>query len=220
LLLGALGRAKAKAQQARCVNNLHQLGVGLQQFLANNHGYPSAYAGKNDDYPGTWISQLARDGLGVSKPDSNYIRSGIWLCPSAQWSKMITELKINPLYYSYNAFGVMMPGNRTNGLGLFGHYSETSHTIARIQESEVINPVDMMALGDDFDAAAFFMRFDLKGLEAYGNVRSRHRGRANVLLCDAHVESPTLGLIFEDTADSALARWNRDHQPHREFLAP
>src|SRR2546430_2360605 len=120
----AISRAKAKAQQAQCVNNLHQLGVGLQQFLANNRGYPSAYAGRNDDYPGNWISQLARDGLGVSKLDSNYIRSGTWLCPSAQWSKTITELQINPLYYSYNFFLIMMPATRTNPLSLLGPFPD------------------------------------------------------------------------------------------------
>jgi hypothetical protein len=30
------------------------------------------------------------------------------------------------------------------------------------------------------------------------------------------IESPTLEFLFEDTSDAALARWNRDHQPHRE----
>ncbi|MBC8003811.1 MAG: hypothetical protein H7X97_14610 [Opitutaceae bacterium] len=78
----------------------------------------------------------------------------------------------------------------------------------------------MMAIGDSFDAAANFMRFDLAGLETYGNTRSRHQGKANVLFCDGHVESPTLEFLFEDTSDAALNRWNRDHQPHRELLAP
>jgi hypothetical protein len=29
-----------------------------------------------------------------------------------------------------------------------------------------------------------------------------------------------LKFLFEDTSDEALNRWNRDHQPHREKLAP
>jgi prepilin-type processing-associated H-X9-DG protein len=44
--------------------------------------------------------------------------------------------------------------------------------------------------------------------------------RANVVFCDGHVESPTLKFLFEDTSDAALARWNRDHLPHREKLSP
>jgi prepilin-type processing-associated H-X9-DG protein len=49
---------------------------------------------------------------------------------------------------------------------------------------------------------------------------SRHQGKANVVFCDGHVESPKLKFLFEDTSDDALRRWNRDHQPHRELLQP
>lgn len=45
-------------------------------------------------------------------------------------------------------------------------------------------------------------------------------GQANVVFCDGHVESPTLKLLFADTHDTALARWNRDHLPHHEKLTP
>jgi len=44
--------------------------------------------------------------------------------------------------------------------------------------------------------------------------------KANVVFCAGHVESPTLQFLFEDTRDAALARWNRDHLPHREKLSP
>jgi prepilin-type processing-associated H-X9-DG protein len=49
---------------------------------------------------------------------------------------------------------------------------------------------------------------------------ARHQGKANVMFCDGHVESPTLQFLFEDTSDAALVRWNRDHLPHREKLSP
>ncbi|HEY5040889.1 MAG TPA: H-X9-DG-CTERM domain-containing protein [Verrucomicrobiae bacterium] len=45
-------------------------------------------------------------------------------------------------------------------------------------------------------------------------------GKANVVFCDGHVESPTLQFLFADTSDAALSRWNRDHLPHREKLSP
>jgi hypothetical protein len=46
-----------------------------------------------------------------------------------------------------------------------------------------------------------------------------------VVLCDGHVESPTLKFLFEDTSDAALARWKSlqtatNHLPHREKLSP
>jgi len=216
LLFPAINRAKGRTQQIQCVNNLRQLGVGLSVFLANNHGYPSMSAPANDDYPGTWIGQLTHEGLGVSQLDKNYLTTGIWRCPSAKWNSRLVDYI--PCYYSYNTYGVLRVGNRTNALGLLGHYSESSHTFTRINESEVTNPTDMMAIGDSFDAGVDFMRFALTGLERYGNTLSRHQGRANVLFCDGHVESSTLKFLFEDTSDAALSRWNRDHQPHREEL--
>jgi hypothetical protein len=33
-------------------------------------------------------------------------------------------------------------------------------------------------------------------------------------------KSPPLQFFFADTSAEALRRWNRDHQPHRERLAP
>jgi prepilin-type processing-associated H-X9-DG protein/prepilin-type N-terminal cleavage/methylation domain-containing protein len=214
LLIPAISQAKARAQQIQCVNNLRQLGVGLQVFLSNNHGYPSMSAPAYDDYPGTWIGQLVHEGLGVSKLDKHYLTTGIWRCPSAKWS---SRIDFTPISYSYNTYGVLVPGNRTNALGLLGHYSESSHTYTRIAESEVTNPSDMMALGDSFDGGVDFMRIDMSGSENF-NTLTRHQGKANVLFCDGHVESPSWKFLFQDTSAAALSRWNRDHQPHREAL--
>ena len=74
-------------------------------------------------------------------------------------------------------------------------------------------------MGDSFDGSITFTRLDLVTLESYGNTLSRHQGKANVLFCDGHVESPKLQFVFEDSSDAALVRWNRDNQPHRELLA-
>src|SRR6266404_9197805 len=40
LLLTAVSQATGRAQRIQCVNNLGQLGIGLQGFVADNHGYP------------------------------------------------------------------------------------------------------------------------------------------------------------------------------------
>ena len=92
--------------------------------------------------------------------------------------------------------------------------------ITRIGESEVVHPSDMMAIGDSFTAGVVFGRYNLNDLIKCGNTLTRHQGRANVVFCDGHVESPTLQFLFADTSDAALVRWNRDHQPHREKLVP
>ena len=90
----------------------------------------------------------------------------------------------------------------------------------------------MMALGDGFcgcgktvygGVAMLLMRSQDVLYIVYPITKEpflRHRGKANVVFCDGHVESPTLKFLFEDTSDAALSRWNRDHLPHREKLSP
>ena len=92
------------------------------------------------------------------------------------------------------------------------------------------SPSEMMAIGDGFygddkvinDGGLALGR--TSGLQDYfGSTKrsnARHQGKANVVFCDGHVESPTLKFLFEDASDGALVRWNRDHLPHREKLSP
>src|ERR1035437_1755017 len=219
LLLMAISHAKGRAQRIQCANNLHQQGMALHVFLADNHGYPMVYANKNDGYPDhyrSWIVQLEQVGFGISQPQTNYFQKGIWLCSSAQWTTNV--LGDPPCYYGYNCDG--LDSSSTNSLGLGGRYNRVSHIRTPITESEVVVPSDMVAIGDCFDGSIILTRANLTELEKYGNTLTRHQGRANVVFCDDHVESPTLQLLFEDTSDAALSRWNRDQQPHRERLTP
>ncbi len=216
LLLSVIPQAKARAQRIQCVSNLRQIGIGLQNILASDHVYPLHIENKYN----SWINQIEIEGFGISKPATNFFETGVWLCPSTKWLVNFAELKISPGYYGYNPQGVALTGNPTNALGLLGHFNPSSSTYTPIAESEVVDPTDMMAIGDSFDSSIDFMRYNLNDLMKYGNTLTRHQGRANVVFCDGHVESPALQFLFEDTSDEALSRWNRDHQPHREKLSP
>jgi prepilin-type processing-associated H-X9-DG protein/prepilin-type N-terminal cleavage/methylation domain-containing protein len=222
LSLAAISQAKGRALRIQCANNLHQQGMALHVFLADNQGYPMVYANKNDGYPDhdrSWIAQLEQVGFGIFQPQTNYFKKEIWLCPSAQWTSNV--LGSPPCCYGYNCGSVdQNDPNYTNWLGLGGRYSRISHTFIPITESEVIAPSDMMAIGDSFDGTIALSRANLTQLEKCGNTFARHQGRANVVFCDGHVESPTLQFLFADTSDAALSRWNRDHLPHREKLSP
>ena len=220
LMLPALSQAKQRAQQIRCVGNLHQLGLGIQSFVADNHAYPSIISGTNSDNPGTWIGQLERGGFDISKPKKHFLSEGVWRCPAARWRANLPD-GFTPFSYCYNAYGDVRVGNRTIALGLHGQFISSSQLYAPVPEAEVVCPSEMMAIGDSFSGGIFFMReLDLQWLEKVGFASSRHQGRVNVAFCDGHVESPTLQFLFEDTSDAALSRWNRDHLPHREKLSP
>jgi prepilin-type processing-associated H-X9-DG protein len=88
----------------------------------------------------------------------------------------------------------------------------------------------MMAIGDGFYGGngiigdgSYSLHRTYGVTDYFGSTKrsyARHQGKANVVFCDGHVESPTLQFLFEDTSDGALSRWNRDHLPHREKLSP
>jgi prepilin-type processing-associated H-X9-DG protein/prepilin-type N-terminal cleavage/methylation domain-containing protein len=228
LLLSSLSRANATGQSAACRSNLRQLGMSLQMFLSENHCYPeNRFQTKPLSPPNTdrlWLGKLVREGLGISQPSTNFQRQGVWLCPSAQWSaSMLNGNDLNGFTdYGYNDDKFSGEGfkDSTNKFGLEGHYIPDTHSPSEwffkpIGESEVVAPSDMMAIGDCFEANALFMRRPIEVFAGFGNILARHRTKANVVFCDGHVESPTLKFLFEDTSDAALARWNRDHQPHR-----
>ena len=122
--------------------------------------------------------------------------------------------------YGYNFLGLNSPGkNEATGLG--GRTTSKNGPLAPpVGESEVVSPSEMIAIGDAFDGNTLIQRASWPLAQEVGIPLARHQGKANVVFCDGHVESPTLKFLFEDTSDAALVRWNRDHLPHREKLSP
>ncbi|MGZ4963672.1 MAG: prepilin-type N-terminal cleavage/methylation domain-containing protein [Limisphaerales bacterium] len=226
LLLPVFSRSRQKAHQIACTSNLHQLGGALQSFVADNHAYPSVVSPTNNELPGLWISQLQSGGFGFgnSKPVTNLIEKGVWNCPAAPQFMFAPNTDVEFCSYGYNAWGCMSVGNHTNALGLHGSIiSGQTNTafwrgFAPVKETEVAAPSDMMAIADSTIGGVTFSRQEIGYLESRGHVSKRHLGKLNVLFCDGHTESPTLNALFVDTNDTALIRWNRDHQPHRDQL--
>jgi prepilin-type processing-associated H-X9-DG protein/prepilin-type N-terminal cleavage/methylation domain-containing protein len=222
LLLAAVSEANGRAQRIQCVNNVRQLGIGLQTFVADNHIYPSWIS----THPvASWQETLHLEIF----PKARLLfpkQEGVWKCPAANkpanWPAFIGYLD-----YGYNWRGLTGKVNfDTNSLGLACYYFDS----APVHESEIKSPSEMMAIGDGFsggneviqDGQDSLIRAD--GFPDYlGSTKrsyARHQGKANVVFCDGHVESPTLPFLFADTSDEALSRWNRDHLPHREKLSP
>lgn len=219
LLLPALTRSQKRAQQVRCASNLHQIGLGLQVFVADNHTYPTFLSPTNSEHSGLWFAQLAREGLGA-QPKTNWLTEGVWRCPSAQFKDDLLSIASNskPVWqshisYGYNAFGLR--GNATNSLGLSGNL--VLNGWASINESAVVAPSDMMAIGDAMNGDPQFRRFSTYPTKGSFSL-VRHQGRLNVVFCDGHVDSPNLEFLEANTNDVALSPWNRDHQPHRNRL--
>jgi prepilin-type N-terminal cleavage/methylation domain-containing protein/prepilin-type processing-associated H-X9-DG protein len=233
LLLVEASRAKGKAQRIQCVSNLRQLGQAMQLFIADSHVYPlminSGYwKGNYTDHFTSWNAALENE-MSTHFPREGWIEpKGVWECPTA---KRPPDYPPNMVYieYGYNAYG-LSPRRDADTLGLGGHKYpvDTASSAPPVNESEIAAPSEMMALGDGFKGGngavvdgigALWRSQDTQ--DKLGSTKrsfSRHQGKANVAFCDDHVESPTLKFLFDDTSDAALARWNRDHLPHRDRL--
>jgi prepilin-type processing-associated H-X9-DG protein/prepilin-type N-terminal cleavage/methylation domain-containing protein len=244
LLLAALTRGVGLARQTYCANNLRQLGHAMQMFVGENHVYSLEF---NSDYDkGSYLNHfdfwtLALDhelGFENNSHQTDFEDEGIRKCPAAieppNWPPNLLNTgttKEGFISYGYNSCG-MSSFTDTNSLGIGGQYAwrKPKPTVPPVSESEVVSPSEMIALGDGFighdklildGVSRIWRTYDSPdGVKDDSNAQSRHQGKANVVFCDGHVESPTLQYLFEDTSDEALSRWNRDHLPHREKLSP
>ena len=78
LLLPALAKAKAKAAQAYCLNNLKQLGYGMMMYITDNQ----------DTFPGT----ASRGTFGYHKEDWIYWRTNVTRWPPVEKSLIAVHL--------------------------------------------------------------------------------------------------------------------------------
>jgi prepilin-type processing-associated H-X9-DG protein len=177
-------------------------------------------------------TELSVPGSGTTNriPFSQWSGTSVWKCPAANKpSNWFTNSVF--FSYGYNVQG-MSARTGTNSLGLGGLYVWSTAQVPAppVRESAVASPANLMAIGDGLKGGDGViedgdnMLWRTYGLtDELGSTRRaalRHQGNANVVFCDGHVESLTLKSLFLDTGDDALARWNRDHQPHREQLQP
>jgi prepilin-type N-terminal cleavage/methylation domain-containing protein len=73
MLLPVLGKAKQSGKKAACLNNLHELGIGLQMYAEDNNGWiPRA----NDPL---WYEVLSTP---ISRGTNGFIGTKVFACPS------------------------------------------------------------------------------------------------------------------------------------------
>ncbi len=102
-----------------------------------------------------------------------------------------------------------------------------------VSEADLAAPGDMLVFGDAYAGrpGSYIQTESMLGFlinipedpGAYGlafiakTAEKRHQGRLNTMLCDGHIEATRVETLFGDR-DDTLARWNRDHEPHRDLI--
>ena len=222
LLLSVVHQAKTTALRIQCINNLRQLGIALKAFNNDYNVYPlyvniDFSKGAYPEHHQLWDYALEYEELTASKGTNDLFARGVWVCPAAPRPSNYSTYS-EWLTYGYNAYGIAN-GYRTetNVLGLGVKLTESPHTLAPpVSESEVLNPSEMMAIGEVFNSSPLFSR--TPAIADSEKASLRHQKKANVVFCDGHEESPSLQVLFQSTNNAALSRWNRDNLPHRDLL--
>jgi prepilin-type processing-associated H-X9-DG protein len=244
LLLPALSRAKDSAKRVHCASNLHQLGAALHLYVDDFKRYPAFNGNASGMISLPTLRASYWDGLILPYAGGN---KGVFLCAgltfpagevtvSNNWNETLSggpELAHFPHpneSYGFNTWGVGIGINRfslglnTRGTGPLGGYGNLGDGI---RESAVLVPGDMIAVADydpGFDDDADGDNPDC--LFSYCFTGKHHRGGANVVFCDAHVEYAKTnawaapGYLFRAGAhnEAVRMRWNNDHQIHSEVV--
>lgn len=216
LLLPAMSRAKDSAFSTTCRNNLHQIGLAAQMYLADFRRYPINWEVSVTD----WVSDGTVIESGSLMP---YLSQNhkVFYCPVQE----DCPIRRTPIAGDDRLSGYALNQDGTSnssqiqdlhlGLGLGSPPME-------INEEAVRCPADMIAYGDVFTGAFDLSphgtnRFSWSGLTALamGMPSARHLGGANALFCDGHVEFHNQAEWIKAT-DTARSRWNNDNEPHYE----
>lgn len=174
LVFPIVGKSRDTAQAVKCAANLKQIGVGLQNYIAENDGrlVPGSML------PSGWYWYHALDEY-MGGTDTNWsspTRPKWQLCPNHD-VPIKTYVTIG-YGWNYNNFGL---DKDTPGKGYNSRLSEVTH------------PSQTMIIGDAVDVdvdpspAGNFRYRNLSPFE--GLHAKRHGGRGNYLMLDGHVES-------------------------------
>jgi prepilin-type N-terminal cleavage/methylation domain-containing protein/prepilin-type processing-associated H-X9-DG protein len=239
MLLPALSRAKQKAKQTSCINNLRQMGVALVLYADTCNQYPGDLRLANGTY--VWQPRL------LTSMGKN--REAFW-CPAAlrqsAWDPNVNSTlrlgteedgtKDNYLIatggsdglgtrfsYGYNDWGLVLGNNPPLGLG--GDVDDPA--FRAVKDTTVKKPVDMIAIGDcRSDAPAGSIKYNANLDPQVSNQENpvqhnqapcnRHNYRTDLLFCDGHVEGPKRRDVIDPNNNYWRSRWNNDGQPHLE----
>lgn len=236
MLLPALSRAKQKAKQAACINNLRQIGIALTLYSDTYNQYPGDLRLANNTY--VWPPRL----LYFMGNNHNAFYCPAALSQSAWDTNLNSTLKTvigengQIDYYGiatgaadsqgtrfslgYNDWGL----SQSDQLGLGGDVDNPGLRV--IRDTMVVSPVNMIAIGDVLSSAPpGTIKYNANlHVTAFNSPNrqwpcNRHNYRTDLLFGDGHVEEPRRNDVIDPNNLTWRARWNNDHDPHTSDVA-
>ncbi len=188
MLLPALNKARERARQTTCINNLKQQGTQMTYYIDEYNGYiVPAKTARLPSGAGYWTHNHARL-LGVlyaNMPTTNLVSGkNIYACPSlpglyqsggsdGPWWKQ---------GYGFNAANTTVSGDTPAGL-MEVIDGPNDHSIPR-KISRIPGPSSVAAIMDIRNNVVYYNNGDTNVLENY----DRHGGGGNICYLDGHVK--------------------------------
>jgi type II secretory pathway pseudopilin PulG len=237
ILLPALARARSKALQTACINNLRQISIASTVYVDTYNAFTGCYSPISQSY--VWMDRLLPMASG---------NRGLFWCPAsakdAAWDTNANKSLGNAtgpyanyphavtrrarFSYGINDWGLNL--KIVPQLGLGGDVDGPMHR-GPLRESSVASPSQMIAFGDtralqnNDKAATGGYTVTVVGFE--GNVdptqdgqwpSNRHKGHSDVACVDGHVETASRTALINPAPDAPWRhRWNNDDLPHNEI---
>jgi prepilin-type N-terminal cleavage/methylation domain-containing protein/prepilin-type processing-associated H-X9-DG protein len=238
MLLPALAKAKQKAKQSGCINNMRQIGIALVMYSNDYNQYPSCFWSASSTPPGNSTYVWAPRLLSLMGKNRN-----AFYCPAAlpgsAWDTNLNHTLAGPagvpklgedgkldnfailetslFSFGYNDWGL------SQGLAL-GMGGDVGSRI--IKDSTLRRPSEMIVIGEvrsDAPTVDFGANVDPQ-VSAMQNPAqhnqcpcNRHNFRTDLTFADGHVESPRRNDVIDPNNLMWRARWNNDNDPHTEI---
>ena len=214
MLLPALAKAKAKAKQTQCLNNMRQIGLATIMYVDQNEKYPGClFASGGFRY--VWPARLFTQ-MGTNRQ--------VFACPAARqdsrWDTNLNKTLGAPNIEGggRDPYGI---SERTrfsigyNDWGAFAAFSDkglggdVDNRQFEIKESKVISPSNMLMLADSKPDQSFDGNVDPTTPTEWPS--NRHAKKTVVMFCDGHAESALRNQLIDPANDRWHRAWNNDN---------